>query len=362
MQTKTVCCKLVSIPEIEVALQDTSEKFSMACNFVLKKSEEHQTSNAIKLHQICYKEIRVLFGLPANLACQSIRRVVACLIKLKGSRKRAKEFRVGSISYDARVFSYREKDEIISLSTVKGRVRVSLMLGEYQRKHLKGKTPKSCTVIKKGKQWFAHICIECDPCSNQGKAILGVDLGINNIAALSTGTIFKDLSRKEFKKKRARVRASIQSKGKKGCKKLLKRLSGYENRRIKYENHVISKKIVEEAKRHDCGTIRMEQLKAIRQKTRTWNKHRNRMMAGWSFYQLQQFVVYKAAAIGIFVEFVNPAYTSQTCHKCLKLGSRSGDLFTCLTCGEEHADVNASRVIAIGGAACKPARISSRQG
>ena len=137
------------------------------------------------------------------------------------------------------------------------------------------------------------------------------------------------------------------------------KLSGYEKRKIRHENHVLSKKLVEEAKRHNCGTIRMELLKDIRNKTRTWNKHLNRMVAGWSFYQLQQFLKYKAAASGIIVELINPAYTSQTCHQCLKLGSRTGELFNCLTCGEKHADVNASHVIALGGAVCKPARISS---
>ena len=81
-----------------------------------------------------------------------------------------------------------------------------------------------------------------------------------------------------------------------------------------------------------------------------WDKHRNRMVAGWSFYQLQQFVKYKAATYGMTIELINPAYTSQTCHRCLKLGSRQGELFSCKTCGEKHADVNASRVIALGGA------------
>jgi transposase len=85
------------------------------------------------------------------------------------------------------------------------------------------------------------------------------------------------------------------------------------------------------------------------------------MIAGWSFYQLQQFVTYKAAVFGISVELVNPAYTSQTCCHCLKLGSRNRERFNCLTCGEEHADVNASRVIALGGVACKPTRISSQR-
>ena len=106
----------------------------------------------------------------------------------------------------------------------------------------------------------------------------------------------------------------------------------------------------------------MEQLKDIRSKTKTLSKHLNQMVAGWSFYQLQQFVTYKAAAFGIAVEFVNPAYTSQTCHRCLNLGSRKGERFTCLPCSEQHADVNASHVIALGLAACKPAQISPRKG
>ena len=69
----------------------------------------------------------------------------------------------------------------------------------------------------------------------------------------------------------------------------------------------------------------MEWLKDIRDKTKAWNKHMNRMVAGWGFYQLQQFVEYKAASFGISVEYMNPAYTSQTCHQCLKLGSRNGE-------------------------------------
>ena len=77
---------------------------------------------------------------------------------------------------------------------------------------------------------------------------------------------------------------------------------------------------------------------------------------------MQQFVEYKAAFFCISVEHVNPAYTSQTYHQCLKLGSRNGEHFNCLTCGEQYVGVNASHVIALGGAACKPARINTRPG
>lgn len=359
METRTICCKLLTTPTMADALHDTSRCFADACNHVLKIAVEEKTHNAIKLHKLCYIEVRELFGLSANLAVRSIRRVVACMTKLKGKRKCPKEFKPKSIDYDARIFSYRERDETVSLTTTKGRIRIPLLLGEHQRKALKGQNPTSATVINKAGVWYIHIVVEFEKIPIDGDGVMGVDLGINNIATTSTGLKIKGKERQNFKRKRAKVRASLQSKGKQSTKKVLKKLSGYESRRIRHENHVLSRQIVEEAKRHNCGTIRMEQLKDIRAKTKTWNKHINRMVAGWSFYQLQQFVAYKSASYGISVEYVNPAFSSQTCHQCLNLGSRKGERFNCLTCGEQHADVNASHVIALGGAACKPARIRS---
>ncbi len=318
METRTICCKLLTTPIIADALKETSKSFSDACNHVLKIALEEKTHNAIKLHKLCYRPIREWFGLSSNLAIRAIRRVVSCLTRLKGKRKRPKEFRPKSIDYDARIFSYREQEETVSLTTMRGRIRIPMILGERQRSFLKGQNPTSATVINKAGIWYIHIVVEFTPESPSGDGVMGVDLGINNIATTSTGLRIEGKRRQDFKQKRAKVRASLQSKGKPSTKKVLKKLSGYETRKMKHENHVLSKQIVEEAKRHHCGVIRMEQLKDIRKRTKTWNKHLNRMVAGWSFYQLQQFVQYKATALGIAVEFVNPSYTSQTCHRCLR--------------------------------------------
>ena len=359
MATRTICCKLVStLPAIE-ALSETSRFFSDACNHILKIAVEEKTHNAIKLHHLCYTEVRELFGLSANLAIRAIRRVASCMTRLQGKRKRPRLFKPKSIDYDARIFSFWEKQEIVSLTTTKGRIKIPMMLGDHQRKALAGQNPTSATVINKGGIWYIHIVVEIETKPCDGLGVMGIDLGITNIATTSTGSKIEGKSRQQFKAKRASVRASLQSKGTQGAKKVLRKISGKENRRIRHENHALSKQLVEEAKRHNCGTIRMEQLKAIRSRTKTWNKHRNRMVAGWSFYQLQWFVTYKAVADGIAIELVDPAYTSQTCHRCLNLGSRRGERFSCATCGESHADVNAACVISLGGAACKPARISS---
>jgi putative transposase len=177
-----------------------------------------------------------------------------------------------------------------------------------------------------------------------------VDLGIRRVATTSTGRRFRGDLLREYRETRWRVRASLQSRGTKGAKRALRRLSGRERRRATWENHRISKRIVQEAVKTGCSTIQVEELRGIRDRLKVWNKHRNRMISLWGFAQLREFIRYKAAAKGVGMIEVDPAYTSVTCHRCHKLGTRSLDLFTCTTCGEFDADVNAAKNIAAGGA------------
>jgi putative transposase len=185
METRTICCKLVTAPSASKALAETSERFAGACNYVLKVAAAEKTHNAIKLHKLCYNDVRKLFGLSANLSVRAIRRVVASMTKLKGKRKRPKEFKPKSIDYDARIFSYQEVDETVSLRTISGRIRVSMLLGEYQRKWLIGQNPTSATVINKAGVWYIHIVCEVETAAFESDGVMGVDLGITNIATTS---------------------------------------------------------------------------------------------------------------------------------------------------------------------------------
>jgi transposase len=70
-----------------------------------------------------------------------------------------------------------------------------------------------------------------------------------------------------------------------------------------------------------------------------------------SFYQLRQFVVYKAQAAGVPVVLIDPAYTSKTCHLCGHPGHRSRLKFLCTRCNVVmDADWNAAMNIAVAGA------------
>jgi IS605 OrfB family transposase len=117
---------------------------------------------------------------------------------------------------------------------------------------------------------------------------------------------------------------------------------------IAWKNHDIATRIVSEAAAGGFGLSEWR-IRGIRERTLTWNPHLNRMMSGWSFGQLQEFVLYKGERAGIGTEKVDPWRTSQTCHKCRRPGIRKGEEFFCTTCGRIDADWNASCVIAAGG-------------
>lgn len=59
----------------------------------------------------------------------------------------------------------------------------------------------------------------------------------------------------------------------------------------------------------------MEDFKNIRQ-TAKIHKRADRNLNRWTFYQLQQFIEYKAKLSGINVIYVKAKYTSQRCSKC----------------------------------------------
>jgi IS605 OrfB family transposase len=110
---------------------------------------------------------------------------------------------------------------------------------------------------------------------------------------------------------------------------------------------------VTEAQRTGRG-IALEDLGGIRERVRL-RKPQRVTLHSWAFAQLGQFIAYKAAAAGVALVYIDPAYTSQMCSACGHISKRNRPdqaTFRCASCGfAEHADVNAARNIASRGAA-----------
>ena len=78
--------------------------------------------------------------------------------------------------------------------------------------------------------------------------VMGVDVGENNIAATSSGTIYGGNKLKHQRDKYLGLRKRLQSNGSQSAKQKLRKIAGKEARHVKSINHKISKQVVKCAK------------------------------------------------------------------------------------------------------------------
>jgi IS605 OrfB family transposase len=150
----------------------------------------------------------------------------------------------------------------------------------------------------------------------------------------------------------ARRRKELQPQKTKSARKRLRAIRMREGNFRKNQNHFISTRLVQKAT-GTAAAIALEDLAGIGQRTTVRKADRSRLK-GWAFYQLRQFVTYKALAAGVPVLLVDPRYTSRQCSACghtERKNRRTRDLFVCHACALSlPADLNAARNIRNRGA------------
>ena len=190
--------------------------------------------------------------------------------------------------------------------------------------------------------------------------VVGVDVGlaIPAVCGLNNNDYIEekigcanDFLRVRTKKqaqKRRLQKALVQTSGGHGRKKKLKHLDNLRKNEanwVQNYNHFVSKKVVDFALKNNAKYINLENLENIKEHEK--NKF---ILRNWSYYQLQEYITYKAEKYGIKVRRINPYHTSQICSCCgqWEEGQRiSQSEFKCKKCGALlNADVNASRNIA----------------
>lgn len=347
-QILTVACKLNPTLYQAQKLDATLMAFAEACNWVNQNTSTN-IFNAVKLQSQVYYEVRGKFGLSSNLAQQVCRRVAGNRKTAKQKSKPVKKFNPSSVTYDARIFSFFEKDWLVSLTTTEGRERIALDIGNYQRHWLAGQKPTGATLVKRRNgDYYIQICIDYEtPQPDQSSDCLGVDLGRRDIAVSSESHSWSGQTVTQIRDHYSQMRAVLQQKASKGtrssrrrCRQLLRRLTGKEKRFQSWMNHRVSKTLVDHAKATG-QSIALEDLTGIRDRTNTQprSKTERRHSNSWAFYQLRQYIGYKAIAKGVRLVLVNPRYTSQMCHRCLHVhpapdkSYRSGKAFKCGYCG-----------------------------
>ena len=366
-QVLTVSCKLQPTLEQVALIDELLQAFTDACEYT-NRTVKPGLMNEQAMQSLVYNDVRAKFGLSAQLAIHAVRRVAGNRKTAKQKDKPVRKFAPTSATYDERVFSFREHDWTISLRLLSGRQRFKLAIGNYQRGLLKGQTPKTAALVKRlDGSYYINIQLESQPEKPRyTDKVLGVDLGRTDICVTSEGDKYSGRKITEIRDHYANLRAKLQQKAARGtrssrrrCRQRQLRLSGKEQRFQSHVNHTISYQLVQKAKTNN-SVIALEDLTGIRERTNDLprNKTERRKSNSWSFYQMRSYLTYKCIKFGVKLVLVNPAYTSQTCHKCLHIhpvkgkSYRSGKSFSCGHCSwSGDADLNGAINISFLGAA-----------
>jgi putative transposase len=209
-----------------------------------------------------------------------------------------------------------------------------------------GKLMKA-TVSSEGGHWFVSVSMETTvvPIMRESQAVVGVDLGVSNLATLSTGEVIpgnKSLKTREKRLRRLSRRLSKKVKGSNNRAKAKQRLAK-EHYRIRCarqdELHKLTTRLTGE-----FSHIVIEDLNVSGMMK---NRHLAKAISDMGFFEFRRQLEYKAAMYGSTVVVADRFFpSSKTCSGCghvygdLTLGQRT---WTCGGCGSTHdRDVNAA--------------------
>lgn len=338
---RTIALKIKASTFAKAALEKLTEAYAKACNEISLSAYEHLCWNRVALHNKVYSRTRANSSLGSQMVCNAIFSVCKAYKAKKATKKpleKPLQFRKnGSVHFDKR--TYTMKENILSLYTLEGRIKVEMQIGEFQKGYLKQGILKEAELICKRGQWYFHLVLDMPESSQiEGEVSFAIDLGENNVAAMSSGKLIRGGKIRHDRDKHLARRRKLQSNGSRSAKRLLKRISGKESRRMRNENHKISKVVIEEAIKYGAAQLVLEDLTNIRERIRAKKRERTRLHR-WSFNQLQQQIEYKAVSAGLRVLYVNPAYSTKLCLDCNALGRRHKNTFTCQCGNRQHSDL-----------------------
>ena len=335
--------KLLATEAQKNALTDTLHAANSACNALSNLVWDHGVFGQYTLHKLAYHPIKDETGLTAQVMVRCIAKVADAY---KLDRRRKRTFKLdGAIAYDDRILRWCTDQRLVSIWTTAGRLNIHYAGGVKDHEYLQCQKGESDLIQHKGEFYLFATCHipAAEPIQVEG--VLGVDLGIVNLASDSDGNVYSGEGVNSYRRRSERIRAELQRKGTKSAKRKLKKLSGKQKRFQKDTNHVISKRIVANAQRTKRA-IALEDLKGIRSRTRVIRKEQRSRHSNWAFYQLRQYIEYKAKKVGLPMIQIDPRHTSQRCSSCghVEKGNRKSQAeFVCKACGHiDNADHNAA--------------------
>ena len=363
---RTAVIKLDTPEGAGASLRETVEQFKHCANAASKwcwhgDDSLHVTSKA-KAERGLYDQLRDETDLTANLVQKGIRRAVEAIKsgveRLKrGENTSQPHFSADSAVYDKRSATFHR--DHVSLSTVDGRIECDYILPDDSE------TPPTKYVVDeefefrmahlqyRDDDWYLHASMrkvetdneESSESNPKHSTVLGVDLGVNNLAVTSTGTFWSAAEFNHWRREYENRRSDLQACGSRHAHENIQAVGRKETGRFEIYLHSVVNELIEEAVEHDCSLIVFEDLTHIREDIpeATWQHV-------WAFRRLYEYVEYKAEEHGVETVQVDPRNTSKRCSTCgfTHPDNRHGEEFACQQCGyENHADYNAAKNVGL---------------
>jgi len=255
----------------------------------------------------------------------------------RGENTSQPHFSADTVVYDKRSGTFHR--DHVSFSTVDGRVECDYILPddseippttyvsdedfEFRMAHLQ---------YRDG-DWYLHASMrkveveeESPESRSKHRTILGVDLGVNNLAVASTGRFWSadefNYCRREYEKRRE----SLQQCSSRHAHENIESVGQKEYGRFEIHLHIVANELIEEAVENNRSHIVFEDLTHIRENIpeATWQHV-------WTFRRLSEYVEYKTEEHGIEAVQVDPRNTSKRCSTCgfIHDDNRNRESFKC---------------------------------
>lgn len=372
--TKTIKLRIHVTPEQEVLFRHLTEQYRQACNFVSQYIFDNQFDLTYQsLNKKLYSSLRGLFGLKSQLTQSSIKTTIARYKTVKQQlfrkpyRYKDEDGNWQRIPKDLewlwkpvffrrpqadlvrnRDYSFVDDGQVLSINTLGKRTKCTFE-SEHFAEYLDGSYDLgTAKLIELKGLWYLHIPITKaveDFQKENVRHVVGIDRGLRFLTVS-----YDEQGKTEFvsgrkiatkRHKFQEVRKQLQSKGTKSAKRRLKAISGRENRWMSDVNHQISKTLVEKYGKDTLFVL--EDLTGVSFEDSNLSRiaKQNYDLRSWSFYQLEQFLTYKAHENRSEVLKVSARYTSQRCPKCGTIHKENRDhhrhLYSC-QCGYRSND------------------------
>ena len=347
--TITAKVQIAATDTDKVLLNKTMSVYCDACNYVSDYVFRTHDLKQFSLNKILYSALREKFSLKSQMAQSVFKTVIA---RYKSILENQNEWIKPSFKkpqYDL-VWNrdYSLTQNCFSVNTLNGRVKLPYF-AEGMSKYFNHSIYKFGTakLVNKHGKYYLHIPVTyeveesniSDICN-----VVGIDRGINFVIATYDSKHKSGfVSGKAIKQKRAnysRLRKELQMRHTPSSRRRLKAIGQRENRWMQDINHQVSKALATGNPKHTLFVL--EDLTGIRNVTERVKTKNRYVSVSWSFYDLEQKLIYKAKQNQSSVIKVDPRYTSQCCPACghTEKSNRNKKihLFTCKNCGYTSND------------------------